>query len=134
MLLTIALVLAACGSPEASALAPASILPDHIHDAPQRVQESYRFAVSHPEALEAVPCYCGCGAMGHTSNLSCFVQGIEDDGSIAWDNHALGCGICVDIAQDVMRLSAEGESLGEIRSYVDATYASFGPPTNTPLP
>ena len=34
--------------------------------------------------------------------------------AVTFDEHANGCGICVDITQDVMRLSAEGQSLWEI--------------------
>jgi hypothetical protein len=73
--------------------------------------------------------------MGHTSNLSCFV---EDAGAnaknITFEQHAAGCGICVDIAQDVMRMTAEGKQASEIRQSIDATYGSFGPATDTPLP
>ena len=138
LLILLSLALSACsagGQAEAHAdMAPMSAMPAEVQQAPEAVSQAYRFAVANPEILTGLPCYCGCGAMGHTSNLSCFIQDVEDDSSIAWDNHALGCGICVDIAQDVMRLSAEGESLTDIRTYVDATYSSFGPPTNTPLP
>ncbi len=73
--------------------------------------------------------------MGHTSNLSCFV---EDAGAtattITFEQHAAGCGICVDIAQDVMRMTAESKQPSEIRQSIDATYGSFGPATDTPLP
>lgn len=109
-------------------------MPDYVQDAPVRVKEAYLYAVSHPDDLAAVPCFCGCGGMGHASNLSCFVSGINDDGTPIFDSHASGCGICVDIAQDVMRLRAEGKSLASVRAYIDATYSSFGPGTDTPLP
>jgi hypothetical protein len=33
----------------------------------------------------------------------------------------------VDITQDVMRLSKEGKGVQEIRAYVDAAYARYGP-------
>jgi hypothetical protein len=33
-----------------------------------------------------------------------------------------------------MRLRAEGQSLSEIRAYIDATWGDRGPATNTPLP
>jgi hypothetical protein len=99
------------------------------------VRDAYRFALANPHALETVPCYCGCGGMGHASNLACFVQDAGSASTAAvFDQHAAGCGICVDIAQDVMRLSAEGEQPSAIRQYVDATYSSFGPGTDTPLP
>ena len=52
-------------------------------------------------------------------------------GKVEYDNHALGCSICVDITQDAMRLNKEGKSVSEIRAYVDATYSKYGP-TNMP--
>ena len=86
-------------------------MPMTMQQAPVRVQEAYQFAVANPEVAQAIPCYCGCGAMGHTSNYSCFVAEEAVDGTLAFDEHALGCGICVDIAQDTMRLLEEGKSV-----------------------
>lgn len=115
-------------------LAPASGLPDFLSDAAPRVREAYQFAVANPRALETVPCYCGCGNMGHKSNLNCYVKDIDKAGNVTFDNHADGCGICVDITQDVMRLMNEGRSPKEIRAYVDSTYSAFGPSTDTVMP
>lgn len=111
------------------AMAPMDGMPEMVHDAPVRVQEAYQFAVANPEMLQQIPCYCGCGAMGHTSNYSCYVAETGADGVIIYDEHALACGICVDISQDVMRLLAQGKSVEEIFVEVDYTYARFGPPT-----
>lgn len=133
--LGVLLVLTACGGEaEAVSLAPISELPEAIQQESPRVRDAYRFALAHPEDLANQPCYCGCGAMGHTSNLSCYIQDVAEDGSVTFDNHALGCGICVDIAQDVMRQKAEGKTAQEIRAYVDQTYSAYGPSTDTPLP
>jgi hypothetical protein len=116
-------------------LAPASELPAFLAAAAPRVRDAYRYALANPHALETVPCYCGCGAMGHDSNLACFIQpAAGQSAQVVFGQHAAGCGICVDIAQDVMRLSAEGESPLAIRQYVDAAYSSFGLGTDTPLP
>ena len=129
------LFLSACASSADVKLASESDLPSFVASAAPRVREAYRFAIANPEALETVPCYCGCGNMGHTSNLSCFIQ---DPGTswetITFDNHATGCGICVDIAQDVMRMTAESKKPLEIRQSIDATYSSFVPATDTPSP
>jgi len=38
--------------------------------------------------LSAIPCYCGCGAQGHRSNLDCYVKEIGPDGSIVFEPHA----------------------------------------------
>ena len=109
-------------------LAPASMLPTHIHNAPTRVREAYQFAVANPDALENVPCYCGCGAIGHTSNYACYVKQTKSDGTTVFDDHALGCSVCVDIAQDVMKLTREGKSPPDIHTAIVATYSQFGPP------
>ena len=108
-------------------LAPMANMPMDVQSAPQVVQAAYQFAAANPDVLTQLPCYCGCGSMGHTSNYSCYVAGENADGTLAFDNHALGCSICVDITQDAMRMLDEGQSLPEIRSYVDQTYAAFGP-------
>jgi hypothetical protein len=71
-------------------LASASSLSDKVRSAPPVVQEAYRFAIANPEVLSKLPCYCGCGGMGHMSNLDCFIQEVKPDGSIAFDYHALG--------------------------------------------
>jgi hypothetical protein len=124
-------LLAACGGQDDSSQVA---LPAYVKEAPPRVREAYTYAAQHPDELMNYPCYCGCGAMGHTSNLSCYISETAPDGTVTFDNHAVGCGICVDITQDVMRLRAEGQSPREVRAYVDAQYSAFGPGTDTPLP
>jgi hypothetical protein len=37
----------------------------------------------------------------------------------------------VDIARDAMRMTQQGRSLAEIRTFIDREYSRFGPPTNT---
>lgn len=111
------------------AMAPMADMPAEVQQAPVAVQQAYQFAVANPEILKQIPCYCGCGAMGHTSNYSCYVAGTGADGEVIYDNHALGCSICVDISQDTMRLLDQGQEVPEIFAYVDGNYARFGPPT-----
>jgi hypothetical protein len=136
LLLAGGLILAACGglSDSDPASVSAAALPGWVRDAPPRVREAYQYAAANPDELRKYPCYCGCGAMGHTSNLSCYVRNIAPDGTITFDNHASGCGICVDITQDVMRLKAQGKSSPDVRTYIDAQYSPFGPGTDTPFP
>jgi len=110
-------------------LAPLAEMPEMVHNAPVRVQEAYQFAVANPDVLQQIPCYCGCGGMGHTSDYSCYVADEAADGTLTFETHALGCSICVDIAQDTMRLLDEGKSVDEIFTYVDNSYSRFGPPT-----
>ncbi len=101
-------------------------MPPEVRSAPVVVQQAYQFAAANPDVMKAIPCYCGCGSIGHTSNYSCYVSGQNADGSLVLDNHALGCSICVDITQDAMRLTREGKSPPEIRTYVDDTYGKYG--------
>lgn len=102
-------------------------MPDQVKQAPDTVQQSYQFAVANPDTLKQIPCYCGCGNMGHTSNYSCYVESESPDKELKFDDHALGCGICVDITQDVMRLMRQGKSISDIRSTIDSTYSQYGP-------
>jgi hypothetical protein len=64
-------------------LAPVSQLSDKVRAAPPLVQEAYRFAIANPEILSQLPCYCGCGNMGHESDLDCFVKEFNPDGTVA---------------------------------------------------
>ena len=103
------------------------IMPADVQSAPVTVQEAYQFTSANPDLMKNIPCYCGCGNIGHTSNYSCYVESQDDKGNFRWDSHALGCSICVDITQDVMRLLKDGKSPQEIRSSIDATYSKYGP-------
>jgi hypothetical protein len=109
------------------AMAPLAGLPLEVQSAPVTVKQAYQFAVANPEILSQLPCYCGCGGMGHTSNYSCYIAGEGENGGLTFDNHALGCSICVDITQDAMRMLDEGKTTTEIGAYVDQTYSRFGP-------
>ena len=71
-------------------LAPESDLTEEIRSAPVTVQEAYRFALSNPDILTQVPCYCGCGSVGHKSNYECYVSGFGAEGKPVFDAHALG--------------------------------------------
>jgi hypothetical protein len=107
-------------------MAPMSGMPAQVQSAPVSVQQAYQFAVANPDLMKQIPCYCGCGDIGHTSNYSCYVSGVDEKGAIAFDNHALGCSLCVDITQDTMRMLKDGKRPGEIRAAVDSTYSKYG--------
>lgn len=109
-------------------MAPMNMLPTQMQNAPTRVREAYQFAVANPDALKNVPCYCGCGAMGHTSNYSCYVKESKANGTTVFDEHALGCSLCVDISQDVMQMTRDGRAPPDIRASILSTYSKFGPP------
>lgn len=50
-------------------MAPMSQMSDDVKSAPLVTQQAYQFAVANPDVMKHILCYCGCGAMGHTSNF-----------------------------------------------------------------
>jgi len=134
LLIVLALVstaVSACSASSASevhlAMSPLDQMPMDVQSAPVAVQEAYQFNTANPDVMQDIPCYCGCGDIGHTSNYDCYVSDVDASGKITFDNHALGCSICVDITQDVMRMLREGKSPQDARAYIDATYSKYGP-------
>lgn len=95
---------------------------------PPEMVATYHYIESHPDMARQIPCYCGCGrALGHRNLLDCFVikSGVYSD-------HASGCMVCGNEANDVKRLTDEGRSQGEIRDWIDSEYSKYGAPTDTP--
>jgi hypothetical protein len=88
-----AMMLAGCRSFEAAEhrfkLAPESILPADIAKAPGEVREAYRFAILNRDTLRYIPCYCGCGADGHTSNASCYFKDSSTPANPVFDRMSL---------------------------------------------
>jgi hypothetical protein len=126
----ITLLLAGCSSSSNLGNQPNSAMddmPEIIQSAPQVVRQSYQFAADNPELMKQIPCYCGCVDLGHSSNYACYVSGVDANGKITFDEHALGCSICVDITQDVVRLSKLGKSVADIKAYIDQSYSQYGP-------
>ena len=139
--LGVSLILVGCGTIAlppthipTSTLPEMSDMPNFVHKASAIAQEAYGFAKANPHELEKYPCYCGCVNFGHMSLRDCFIKEIDAAGKITFDDHAAGCGICVLIAQDVMRLRGEGKASRAIRTFIDEKYHGFGPSTHTPLP
>lgn len=71
-------------------LAPADSLPQDVREAPNDVQEAYRFAVANPDLLKAIPCYCGCEMFQHRDNYACYVEDVRPDGEVIFSDHGLG--------------------------------------------
>ena len=71
-------------------LAPESILPSDIRKAPEDVREAYRFALANRSRLRYIPCYCGCGEQGHTSNASCYFKDDSTPEKPVFDRMSLG--------------------------------------------
>jgi predicted small secreted protein len=135
--LLLSTVLSACSGSVAAGsdikMHPISKFPENIRQAPVNVREAYQFAVANPDLIQAVPCYCGCAPAGHESNYDCYVANVSENGEVLYDYHALGCTICVDITLDVMRLTADGETIEDIRTVIDRTYSQYGPTNMTPV-
>jgi hypothetical protein len=99
----------------------------------QRTEAAYAFALQTGNVIEWMPCYCGCDAMDHRSNLDCYLKSTPGS-RVTWEEHASYCQICVDITLTAKKLLGEGKSLLAIRTAVDRTYGSAGPGTDTALP
>jgi hypothetical protein len=48
----------------------------------------YRYAVEHGDELQYIPCFCGCGRFGHTSNRDCYIKAFNTDGTLTFTSHA----------------------------------------------
>jgi hypothetical protein len=108
--------------------------PEFVEALPAEGRSAYAFALARPDVLQWLPCYCGCGGMGHRSNLDCFFQRRET-GSFAFEEHASYCDICIKTANLASQLVQDGKTMGEIRAAVDATFGGGAAPgTDTALP
>ncbi|VVB94521.1 Protein of uncharacterised function with PCYCGC motif protein [uncultured archaeon] len=93
-------------------LAPrkADKLPDYVLTNAMTLQ-AYKYATEHPEVLEQIPCYCGCGQHGsqasegrpHRFLRDCF---INDKGE--YDDHASFCDVCIGEAVKAMKALPDG--------------------------
>jgi len=106
--------------------------PAYTH-ASATTEEAYEYALYHPQAVQWMPCYCGCGAMGHRSNLDCYVKPTAD-GQVTFEEHASYCDLCVQITLKTKELMAQGASLHGARAAIDALFAGSVPGTPTEVP
>jgi hypothetical protein len=107
--------------------------PDYVRADPA-TEEAYAFALAHPRIVQWMPCYCGCEAMGHGSNLDCYFKHGQPGDRAAFEEHASFCDICVQITLKTKQLNAEGKSLREIRQIIDQTFGGSAPGTLTDQP
>ncbi len=81
---------------------------------------AYTYATKHPDVLEQIPCYCGCGGhSGHRFLRDCF---IHDDWT--YDEHARYCDVCIGEAMKVQNYLASGKTLKEARALIDQEYGA----------
>jgi len=115
-------------------LPPLPFIPNMVPRPAEVISEVYEYAARNPDVLEFVPCFCGCETAGHKANAHCFVQSRNADGTVKeWENHGMGCAVCIDVARDSMQLQASGASVGDVRSAIEAKYADRFP-RMTPTP
>ena len=122
--------------PPDSPLPPLPVIPNLVPRPAEVITEAYAFAARNPDVLEFVPCFCGCETAGHRGNADCFVRSRNADGSVkAWDTHAMGCAVCIDVAHDAAQLHRSGASVRDVRAAIEANYEPrFPRKTPTPLP
>ena len=131
ILLIGAVLLTACAptvhTPREVSMAGMDHMPAKVLAAAPRVQQAYQFAVANPDVAAHLPCYCGCGGLGHMNLKDCYIDSMDEAGNVSYDLHAVDCNICVDITHDAIRMYGEGYSPGEIKDYVDREYSELGP-------
>lgn len=145
LLVTLTGLAAGCASGSSSNRAGASqsarSFPEHFPKEPSWYQgtvkpmkEAYLLAANNQDVLQYMPCYCGCGEF-HRDNFACYFQRNEKDEVVAFDRHASGCQICVDVTNDVVAGLEAGKSPKRIRQEIDEKYQARGlQPTPTPMP
>lgn len=110
-------------------------LPSYAYTNPITLK-AYKYATEHPEMLEQIPCYCGCGSHGseasdykpHRFLRDCFINDNWE-----FDEHGSFCDVCIGEAIKVQDYLAKGKTLAEARALIDQEYSKIGAEkTNTP--
>ncbi|MCL7475462.1 MAG: PCYCGC domain-containing protein [ANME-2 cluster archaeon] len=96
-------------------------LPSYAYNNPVTLK-AYGYTLKNSVVVEKIPCYCGCGGMGHKSLKNCF---ISDDG--AYSSHASNCDICVGEVIRIKNLFDSGMYISEIKRIIDDEYRRYGP-------
>ncbi|MEK6854711.1 MAG: PCYCGC motif-containing (lipo)protein [Nanoarchaeota archaeon] len=105
-------------------------LPNYTFTKPS-IKEAYSFAKLNPNSLAGLPCNCGCmldasnhgGRLHSRGLLDCFMQGDVNNGG-QWDSHASECGLCYEDALYAKKLYGEGKTKEDIKSALEAKYAT----------
>ncbi|WP_054635563.1 PCYCGC motif-containing (lipo)protein [Thalassobacillus sp. C254] len=115
--------------------ASAAELPEFLEHTHEDISSVYAESVHHKDLLEHIPCYCGCyESAGHRNVYDCFVNQVNEDGTITWDDHGMKCGVCLEIAYSAVQMSENGASDKEIRDAIDDYYNTGDYPEATPTP
>lgn len=94
--------------------------------------KAYTYATKHPEMLEQIPCYCGCG--GHGSEASDgkahrFLRDCFINDNWQYDEHGSNCDTCLALASKTQDYLAAGKTLKEARELIDREYQGKYPDT-----
>jgi hypothetical protein len=93
----------------------AKILPRDQIEAPKHVLDTFDAVRAIPEVVDGIRCNCGCANQpGFYSLLTCY------EGKKAM---ALSCGVCQAQGALAARLHAEGKTLDDIRTAIDAKFS-----------
>jgi len=110
-------------------------LPSYAYTNPITLK-AYKYATEHPEILEQIPCYCGCGDHGSAASdykPHRFLRDCYITDNWTYDEHASFCDVCVGEAAKVQAYLAQGKTLKEARALIDQEYSKIGGMmTNTP--
>ncbi len=98
--------------------------------------KAYTYATQHPEIVEQIACYCGCGDHGSEASdykPHRFLRDCYINDNMTYDEHASFCDVCVGEATKVQDYLAQGKTLKEARDLIDQEYSQIGGMmTNTP--
>lgn len=86
------------------------------------IRAAYAFAARRPEVLQSLPCFCGCKRQGHEGNEACYVKGRSAAGVPRWTDHAVTCGMCVDITHDAIVMTDDHQPVDAIRRAIEMKY------------
>ncbi len=110
-------------------------LPSYAYTNPITLK-AYKYATQHPEILEQIPCYCGCGSHGSEASdykPHRFLRDCYINDNMKYDEHASFCDVCIGEATKVQDYLAQGKTLKEARDLIDQEYSKIGGMmTNTP--
>ncbi|MGE3537342.1 MAG: PCYCGC motif-containing (lipo)protein [Candidatus Tectimicrobiota bacterium] len=66
---------------------PQGELPSFARTGSPKAQEAYRYAATHGEILQYIPCFCGCTNVGHHHNGDCYVAERLPGGRLTFTSH-----------------------------------------------
>jgi hypothetical protein len=108
-----------------SIVAPSGVLPTIVHHTGKETVDAYAAALTHADALAAVPCTCGCmTVLDHTNNLDCYIDEVFPGGAVAFSTHGLYCLVCQWITRDVVEAVNAGQEYETLTEMVLERYGT----------